>query len=120
MGFLATEIAEVESTRRGTLPNSRPKSLRVDFIHKSWEQQLAAAMYSASVVERETLAYLREDQKTSEDPKNWQVPEVDFRSTRHPAKSESENPLKKREEPEEYQRPSSGVYLRYLSICFTA
>ena len=25
MGFLATEIAEVESTRRGTLPNSRPK-----------------------------------------------------------------------------------------------
>jgi len=61
MGFLATEIAEVESTRRGTLPNSRPKSLSVDFIHKSWEQQLAAAMYSASVVEREMLACLRED-----------------------------------------------------------
>ena len=51
MGFLATEIAEVESTRRGILPNIRPKSLGVAFIHKSWEQQLAAATYSASVVD---------------------------------------------------------------------
>ena len=120
MGFLAIEIAEVESTRRGTLPNSRPKSLKVAFIHKSWEQQLAAAMYSASVVDKETLARLREDQKTREVPKNWHVPDVDLRSTWHPAKSESENPLKKREEPKEYQRPSSEVYLRYLRMCFTA
>ncbi|WVZ52774.1 hypothetical protein U9M48_003796, partial [Paspalum notatum var. saurae] len=67
-GFLATEIAEVKSTRRGILPYLRPKSLRVAFIHKSWEQQLAAAMYSASVVERATIACLREDQETREVP----------------------------------------------------
>jgi len=89
MGFLAIEIAEVESTRRGTLPNLRPKSLKVAFIHKSWEQQLAAAMYSTSVVDKETLACLREDQETREVPNNWHVPDVDLRSNRHPAKSES-------------------------------
>jgi hypothetical protein len=27
---------------------------------------------------------LREDQDTKEDPKNWQVPKVDFLSNRHP------------------------------------
>jgi hypothetical protein len=37
-----------------------------------------------------TFDYLREDQDTKEDPKNWQVPEVDFLSNRHPAKSASE------------------------------
>jgi hypothetical protein len=33
---------------------------------------------------------LWEDQDTKEEPKNWQVPEVDFLSNRHPAKSASE------------------------------
>jgi hypothetical protein len=58
-------------------------------IQSSWEQQLAAATYSASVVDWATLECLREDQETSEEPQNWQVPEVDFLSTRHPAKSAS-------------------------------
>jgi len=80
----------------------------------------AAAMHSTSMVDKETLACLWEDQEIREVPKNWHVPDVDLRSTRHPAKSESENPLKKREEPKEYQRPSSEVYLRYLRMCFTA
>jgi hypothetical protein len=35
---------------------------------------------------------LREDQDTKEDPNNWQVPEVDFLSDRHTAKSASEKP----------------------------
>jgi hypothetical protein len=39
-----------------------------------------------------TLDCLREDQDTGEEPKNWQVPEVDFLSNRHPAKSASEKP----------------------------
>jgi hypothetical protein len=39
-------------------------------IQMSWEQQLAAATYSASVVDWATLDYLREDQDTKEDPKN--------------------------------------------------
>jgi hypothetical protein len=49
-----------------------------------------------------------------------QVPEVDFLSTRHPTKSASEKPRSKREEDAEYQRPSSGVYRRYLKIRLTA
>jgi hypothetical protein len=65
------------------------------------------ATYSASVVDWTTLDCLREDQETSEEPRNWQVPEVDFRSTRHPAKLASEKPRSEREEDVEYQRPSS-------------
>jgi hypothetical protein len=61
-------------------------------IQRSWEQQLAAAMYSASVLDRATFDCLREHQDTKEDPKNWQVREVDFLSNRHPEKSASEKP----------------------------
>jgi hypothetical protein len=43
-------------------------------------------------------------------------PEVDFLSTRHPAKSASEKTRSEREEDAEYQRPCSGVYRRYLKI----
>jgi hypothetical protein len=71
-------------------------------IQRSWEQQLAAATYSASVVDWATLDYLREDQDTKEDPKNWQFPEVDFLSNRHPAKSASEKPWWAKEEDMEY------------------
>jgi hypothetical protein len=45
-----------------------------------------AATNSACVVDWATLNDLQEDQETSEEPKNWQVPEFDFRLTRHPAK----------------------------------
>jgi hypothetical protein len=38
-------------------------------IQKSWEQQLAAATYLASVVDLATLNCLREDQYTKEEPK---------------------------------------------------
>jgi hypothetical protein len=72
------------------------------------------------MVDWATLDCLQEDQETSEDPNNWQVPEVDFLSTRHPAKLASKNPRSKREEDAEYQRLSSGVYRRYLKIRLTA
>jgi hypothetical protein len=119
-GFLATLMALVLSHMRGTWEHSSPKSLSVYVIQSSWEQQLAATTYSASVVDWATLDCLRQDQETSEEPKNWQVPEVDFLSTRHPAKSASEKPRSEREEEVEYQRPSSGVYRRYLKIRLTA
>jgi hypothetical protein len=90
-GFLATLMVLVLSHMRGTWEHSSPKSLSVYVIQSSWEQQLGAATYSAFVVDWATLDYLREDQETSKEPKNWQVPEVDFLSTRHPAKSASEN-----------------------------
>jgi hypothetical protein len=112
MGFLARLMALVLSHMRGTWEHSSPKSLNVYVIQSSWEPQLAVATYSASVVDWATLDYLQEDQETSKDPKNWQVPEVDFLSTQHPTKSASEKPRREREEDAEYQRPSSGVYRR--------
>jgi hypothetical protein len=69
---------------------------------RSWEQQLDAATYSTSVVDWATLDYLQEDQDTKEDPKNWQVPEVDFLSNGQPAKSASEKPWSAKEEDVEY------------------
>jgi hypothetical protein len=89
-------------------------------IQSICEQQLAAATYPASVVDWATLDCLQQDQETSEDPRNWQVHEVYFRSTRHPAKSASKKTRSEREEDAEYQRPSSQVYRRYLKIRLTA
>jgi hypothetical protein len=67
-----------------------------------------------------TLDCLREDQDTKEDPKNWQVPEVDFLSNRQPAKSTSEKPRSAKEEDAEYQRPKSEVWRKYLNMRLTA
>jgi hypothetical protein len=119
-GFFATLIALVLSHWSGTSIYSSPKSLMVYVIQKSWEQQLAAATYSASVVDWATLDCLGEDQDTKVDPKNWQVPEVDFLSNRHPAKSASEKPWSAKEEDTEYQRLKSGVWRKYLNMRLTA
>jgi hypothetical protein len=117
--FFATLTALVLSHWSGTWVYSSPKPLMVYVIQRSWEQQLAAATYSASVVDWATLDCLREDQDTKEDPKNWQVPEVDFLSNRHPTKSASEKPWRAKEEDAEYQRPKSGVWRKFLKIRFT-
>jgi hypothetical protein len=69
-GFFATLMALVLSHWSGTWVYSSPKSLVVYVIQRSWEQQLAAATYSTSVVDWATLNYLREEQDTKEDPKN--------------------------------------------------
>jgi hypothetical protein len=119
-GFFATLRAMVLSYWSGTWVYSSPKSLMVYVIQKSWEQQLAAAMYSASIVDWETLDYLRGDQDTKEDPKIWQVPEVEILSNRHPVKSASEKPWRGKEEDAEYQRPKSEVWRKYLNIHLTA
>jgi hypothetical protein len=70
-GFFATLMELVLSHWSGTWVSSSPKSLMVYVIQRSWEQQLAVATYSASVVDWATLDCLREDQDTKEDPKNW-------------------------------------------------
>jgi hypothetical protein len=72
------------------------------------------------VVDWATLDCLRENQETSEEPKNWQFPEVNFPLIQHPVKSAFEKPRSEREEDVEYQRLSSGVYRRYLKIRLTA
>jgi hypothetical protein len=115
-----TYMALVLSHWSGTWVYSSPKSLMVYVIKRSWEQQLPVATYFASVVDWATLDYLREDQDTKEDPKNWQVPEVDFLSNRHPTKSASKKPWSAKEEDAKYQRPKSGVWHKYLKIRFIA
>jgi hypothetical protein len=119
-GFFATLMALVLSHWSGTWVYSSPKSRMEYEIQRRWEQQLAGATYSTSVVDWATLDCLREDQDTKEDPKNWQVPEVDFLSNQHPTKAASEKPWSAKQEDAEYQRPKSGVWRKYLKICFTA
>jgi hypothetical protein len=118
-GFFATLMALVLSHWSGTWLYFSPKSLIVYVIQRNWEQQLATTTYSGTIVDWATLDCLREDQDTKEDPKNWQVPEVDFLSNRHPAKSASEKPWSAKEENAEYQRPKSRVWRKYLKIRFT-
>jgi hypothetical protein len=118
--FFATLMELVQSQRSGIWVHSSTKSLKVYEIHNSWEQQLAAATYSVSVVDWATLDCLREDHETNEDPRNWQEPEVDFLSTRQPAKSASEKPWSERVEEEEYRRPRPGADCSYLKILLTA
>jgi hypothetical protein len=79
-------MALVLSHMRGTWEHSSPKSLSVYVIQSSCEQQLAAPTYSAYVVDWATLDCLREDQETSEEPKNWQVPlqEIVWSMTKFP------------------------------------
>jgi hypothetical protein len=50
-GILKTLMALVLSHMRGTWEHSSPKSLSVYVIQSSYEQQLAAATYSATVVD---------------------------------------------------------------------
>jgi hypothetical protein len=68
-GFFAF-MALMLSHWSGTWIYSSPKYLMVYVIQRSWEQQLAAAMYSASVLDWATLDCLREDQDTKEDSRN--------------------------------------------------
>jgi hypothetical protein len=63
-------MALVLSQNKGTRLNSNPKCLKVAIIQSNWEQQVAAAIYLAYVVDLVTLDYLREDQDTREDPRN--------------------------------------------------
>jgi hypothetical protein len=70
IGFFAMLITLVLSHRSRTWVYSSPKSLRVYVIQRSWEQQLVATTYSASVVDWATLECLQEDQDTKEEPKD--------------------------------------------------
>jgi hypothetical protein len=69
IGFLAIEMALVLSHLRGTLSKIALKSLMVCTIYRIWEQQLAAAIYSASVVDWATEYCFREDRQTRDDPR---------------------------------------------------
>jgi hypothetical protein len=61
----------VLSYKTGTLSNLTPKSLIVCTIQRICEQQLAAATYSASVVDCATEDCFWEVQQMREDPRKW-------------------------------------------------
>jgi hypothetical protein len=71
-------------------------------IKRIWEQQLAAATYSDSVVDCVIEDCLRADQQTREDLRTWHV---FFRAIPQPVKLALEKPTRSSEEVE-YQIPN--------------
>ena len=83
-GLLVSLIALSLSHKRGIALKWQPKSLKVCFIHKSCAQHAPAATYSTSIVDKATEFCFLELHATKDQPRNWQVPVVLFRSTLQP------------------------------------
>ena len=73
-------------------------------------------MYSTSTVDSATQACFLQFQDTKELPKRWHAPLVLFQSNLHHVKSESEKPIRFKEVPLGYHKPTLDVPLRYLMI----
>ena len=71
-------MALVLSHRRGTLLIFNPKSSSCCLIHKICAQQLQAAIYSASAVDKATHACFLLCHEMRLDPSKWHVPFVLF------------------------------------------
>jgi hypothetical protein len=95
-------MALVLSQRKGTCWTSKPKFLKVAIIQNNYEQQLATTIYLASMVVCAMKDYLREDKETNEEPKKWQVSEVNLWSKQQPTKSVPKYPHNDMIEEEEY------------------
>ena len=84
-GLLVSFMALSLSHSNDTCLNLIPKSFKVAFIQRICAQQLPVAMYSASVVDNETLFCFFDDHDTSDLSNSWHVPEVLLLSTLYPA-----------------------------------
>jgi hypothetical protein len=68
-------------------------SLRRDWSHITSATALAIDLYSASVLERDTVGCFLALQEIGLDPKNMACPPIDLQSSEHPTQSASEKAL---------------------------
>jgi hypothetical protein len=112
-------MALVLSHIRGTWEHSSPKSLSV-----CDPKQLGATTSGSNILGFcGRLSYARLFARRPRNKRGTQKltsPRSRLPIDSTPRKSASEKLRSKREEGAEYQRPSSGVYRRYLKICLTA
>ena len=97
-----------------------PSSPKRDYIHIISAVAFATALYSASVLDLETVACFLALQDIRLGPKYTAKPPVDLLSSMQPAQSASENALTKIEEDFLKVSPRLVVPLIYLNILFTA
>ena len=89
-------------------------------IHIISAVAFANALYSASMLERDTMGCFQALQEIRLDPRNMANPPVDCPSSWSPTQSASKNALTRREDDLQILSPISKVCLRYLNILFTA
>jgi hypothetical protein len=80
----------------------------------------ATALYSASMLDLETVACFRALQKTKLDPRKIANPAADLLSSREPAQSASENPLTNKDLQRLTLNPIFVFAFTYLNILLTA
>src|SRR5882762_4773336 len=108
LGFLVSLIAKVLSINNGVeFSCFSCKSSSIFLSHTISFVALAAATYSASVVEFAGTDYLRDLHETVADPRLIVYPEVDTPVSLSPSKSESEYPISLKSSTLEYLIPTS-------------
>src|ERR1044072_1195550 len=110
-GFLEILMALMLSQNKVMTSCMTLYSSSICFIQKSWVQLLPAAMYSASVVDKDTQFCFLLNHETRLFPRKKHPPEVLFLSSALPAQSASQNPVKDDDFPCVYSRSYSAVPL---------